>query len=70
MDVKDFEEKYVDGIAALSEDLYKAYCNRVYEPYNLDYPEWGYLLINTSNLFWNTARDLLIEQELPYWEED
>ncbi len=68
MDRKEFEEKYVDEISELSENLYNTYCATVYKPHNLDYPEWGYLDINTGNLFWETAVSLYM-QELEYLED-
>lgn len=68
MDRKEFEEKYVDEISELAENLYNTYCTTIYKPHNLDYPEWGCLDINTGNLFWETAVTLYM-QELEYLED-
>ncbi len=63
----DFEMSYESEISNLSKSLYTTYCGTVYEPYNLDYPEWGKLPLDTGNLFWETAVTLYM-QELPYLE--
>lgn len=68
MNRKDFEDKYFNEIAELAENLYNTYCHTVYKLYKLDYPEWGYLSLDTGNLFWDTAITLYM-QELEYLEE-
>ena len=68
MDRKEFERRYCDEISELAENLYNTYCNTIYKPHDLDYPEWGYLDINTGNLFWETAVNLYM-QELEYLED-
>ena len=69
MDKSDFEDTYFTEISSLAENLYKVYCETVYDPYNLDYPELGYLPIDVGNLFWESAITLLMQEE-DYWEEE
>ena len=38
MDKIDFEDIYFTEISSLAENLYKVYCETIYDPYNLDYP--------------------------------
>jgi hypothetical protein len=68
MDRKDFEISYESDISKLAKSLYTTYCNSMYEPHNLDYPEWCHLPADTGKLFWDTAVTLYM-QELPYLEE-
>lgn len=68
MERKDFEDAYYDDISELAENLYNTYCDTVYRPHNLDYPKWGYLPLNTGNLFWEAAVNLYM-QEVEYLED-
>lgn len=68
MERKDFENAYEYQISVLAEKLYNTYCDTIYEPHNLDYPEWGNLPLETGNLFWEAAVTLYM-QELEYLEE-
>lgn len=63
--MKDFEKEHCDTLQPLARKLYKAYCEVVYDPYNLDYPEWHNTTEDVERMFLDSAI-ALYKQELPY----